>query len=583
LSFTGAPPARTPLPGPADSLPPAAPAPTKVRPPDPWLASRDEAVFLLQTTAEVEHALLVQYLYAAYSLDSASPLLSADQKKAVGGWRNTIVGIAREEMAHLASMQNVLRLLGGPIHLDRQAFPYRSDLSPFAFRLEPLTLRSLARYVAAERPDPIPKPEDACLFEQEILPLALEENNEQDVNRVGALFDRLQLLFRDPGTQPDETPPVDDADIQTDVGDYLALASDWTEGLTRLIVGPAPADVTTAASARTAIRDVLARIAAQGEGNQSPADSPSHFDWFIGIWRSYRQFFPDSPSDDVGPGAPALAVPTDPSTRPAPGPSVMTNPKARRLAQLSNFRYRMILGYLQHFFLHSAHGPDLLGWIFDDMPALGSLARDLVKLPRTSVETLADRAAPPFELPYSIALPDREVERWRTHRDVLLASIRLLGEVIADGSIPAMEGTNRLNADKDRLSAIDKLIANPNTPATGTPPNPGGMPMTPQDAMLALIKAKQPLAKNHHAGVPASGGTLKDLFVNSKFDEILAFLLSGSAIFDPATGKKLVVPGKPDESGFFIQISSDDGVMAGRFTPAEIETVKQWILSLPTN
>ena len=38
---------------------------------DPPLEPRDEAVFLLQVAAEVEHALMAQYLYAAYSLDAA--------------------------------------------------------------------------------------------------------------------------------------------------------------------------------------------------------------------------------------------------------------------------------------------------------------------------------------------------------------------------------------------------------------------------------------------------------------------------------------------------------------------------------
>lgn len=35
---------------------------------DPSLEPRDEAVFLLTAAAEIEHALMVQYLYAAYSV-----------------------------------------------------------------------------------------------------------------------------------------------------------------------------------------------------------------------------------------------------------------------------------------------------------------------------------------------------------------------------------------------------------------------------------------------------------------------------------------------------------------------------------
>src|SRR4051794_8358051 len=63
---------------------------------------RDEAIFFLQVAAEVEHALLVQYLYAAYSLDPS---------RAEGvTWRDQIVEIATEEMGHLVTVQNLLRL-----------------------------------------------------------------------------------------------------------------------------------------------------------------------------------------------------------------------------------------------------------------------------------------------------------------------------------------------------------------------------------------------------------------------------------------------------------------------------------------
>ena len=42
--------------------------------------------------------------------------------------------------------------LGGPIGFDREHMPYRSQLYPFPFTLEPLTRSSLARYVVAEMP-----------------------------------------------------------------------------------------------------------------------------------------------------------------------------------------------------------------------------------------------------------------------------------------------------------------------------------------------------------------------------------------------------------------------------------------------
>src|SRR5262245_59562189 len=107
---------------------------------DPPMADLDEMIFLLHTTAEIEHSLLVQYLYAAYSLpDSGAP----------ASWREVVLKIAKEEMGHLLSVQNMLLALAAPLNFEREDYPYRA-LYPFPFRLEPLSVGSLARYVLAE-------------------------------------------------------------------------------------------------------------------------------------------------------------------------------------------------------------------------------------------------------------------------------------------------------------------------------------------------------------------------------------------------------------------------------------------------
>ena len=56
---------------------------------DPPLAPHDEAVFLLNIAAEVEHALMVQYLFAAYSLRDSSQF-SHDKGALVRAWRDAI-------------------------------------------------------------------------------------------------------------------------------------------------------------------------------------------------------------------------------------------------------------------------------------------------------------------------------------------------------------------------------------------------------------------------------------------------------------------------------------------------------------
>jgi hypothetical protein len=75
----------------------------------PELAPRDEAWFLLNNIgAEIEHSLMVQYLYAAYSF---GPDRRPAHREEVLKWKMSILEIAREEMGHLAAVQNLLRLI----------------------------------------------------------------------------------------------------------------------------------------------------------------------------------------------------------------------------------------------------------------------------------------------------------------------------------------------------------------------------------------------------------------------------------------------------------------------------------------
>jgi hypothetical protein len=140
---------------------------------------------------------LVQYLYAGYSL--GGPHLTDEQNRIAAVWRKAVLTIAREEMAHLATVQNLLTLVGGPVTFEREDFPVPSELYPFPFALEPLTRRSLAKYVLAEMPneqtlkslgltDEIKKIEDSLDGRMEAV----------KVHRVGIVYDTLNKLFAMP-------------------------------------------------------------------------------------------------------------------------------------------------------------------------------------------------------------------------------------------------------------------------------------------------------------------------------------------------------------------------------------------------
>ena len=102
--------------------------------------------------------------------------------------------------------------------------------------------------------------------------------------------------------------------------------------------------------------------------------------------------------------------------------------------------------------------------------------------------------------------------------------------------------------------------------------------------MIDLLKTKRPAAQSpfFHGAIAAGESILNELFAAEDYDVILDFLQSGTSVRDPGSGQPLVVPGKPDESAFFLQISRTDGVMFGRFSDDEVATVRSWIEQLPT-
>lgn len=380
----------------------------------PPMSPRDEAIFLLHTAAEIEHSLMVQYLYASWSLRGDGP-------ENVQRWRRSILEIAREEMAHFASVQNLLRFVGGPLNFDREDFPFRSDFYPFPFQLERLDRDRLARYVAAEMPA---APEIAPDLLARILRLASDDG--RTVNRVGALYKRLSDLLSDKQALPDDVFRPDSADH------VQALPARF-----RADVGRGPLFLRVVRNREEAL-SLLADVANQGEGERSMPDS--HFLTFVDIFDGW-------PKND---SKITLDVPTHPNTTLAENgddPVVkhgrITHPRALEWAVIVNHHYRMLLVWLQHALLMdtvSAASPGLSLRVFDEMFALSDVGQLLTTLPRTKAGK--GRAGAPFELPYSLAFPDQPGDQWEYHRD-LLATARAQLEAVAVGANDAEEQVRR--------------------------------------------------------------------------------------------------------------------------------------------
>jgi hypothetical protein len=416
----------------------------------------DWTVFLLHTAAELEHALMVQYLYAAYSLAESNflgPSLPPNAQTLVNHWRRTILGIAREEMGHLLTVQNLLRFVGGTLNFEREDFPFRT-LYPFRFQLEPLTKNSLAKYVVAEMPENPVQP-DALM--REVIQRATGSAGGLRVNRVGPLYAELVAIFQDAAKLPD-------SDLRPETADSLqALSGDWF-GSNVLIVREIPS--------RDDAVNALVEIGEQGEGSWQPTGSTalSHFDRFIQIYQEY-------PETDEAVGSvdwvPTRPVPTNPNTLILPSSDALlergriTHPVARLWAQLSNVRYRMLLLSLAHALY--LEGPmetngsrtmrgNLRDWAFVEMrgqlrAGLRGISRRLVQLPLkedVSAEELA--TAPPFELPYTLMVPDRDPDRWRLHLALLAGARNLIGQIeSASDSDDVLEELKAIDLERRNL------------------------------------------------------------------------------------------------------------------------------------
>lgn len=163
-----------------------------------------ELVRLLHEAAEIEHSLMVQYLYAAFSLKPTYADLAGH------GDPNSsdLLGVAIEEMQHLAAVNHLLVELGAAPVLVRQDFPYEPDVYPFEMNLEPLSLKSLAKYAYTESPpnaldrSHAKTAQDLLFIEQIDAVLGAEARP----NHVGSLYDRvIESLRQYADSSPDFT------------------------------------------------------------------------------------------------------------------------------------------------------------------------------------------------------------------------------------------------------------------------------------------------------------------------------------------------------------------------------------------
>jgi Ferritin-like len=442
----------------------------------------EHLLVLLQIGASIEHALMVQYLYAAYSL--------RDDVEQARRWRETLLLIAREEMGHLLTVQNILALLGGPINVDREDYPVHTPFQAFPFQLERLTQGSLACYCYAEMPVGLKEthPEDydairAAAKEHvqrqgEIFGGKVKEDEDEDkVKHVGELYHQIVKILGDPRKIPDS--------CFVDAAFGQMSWDDWGRSYRG---EPAPKTTTAEVATQTGseranlfINKVttreqailaLAQLSEQGEGLvavdelmggsnvlrrvrpniQDVKDNNSHYGRFHAMYDELRKCedasefswnVPLNPSSDYS------ANRSRPSAQgTTAGRTRIESRRSRRWAGLFNVRYRMLLTWLLHALtLTRRHPPPatahLRGQIihraFGEMYNMKAIAEILVKSPLKDDQDLEDlkdptspRAGPPFQMPFRVTLPPNERDTWRIHGEAIATSRRLCKKLLGE-------------------------------------------------------------------------------------------------------------------------------------------------------
>jgi hypothetical protein len=399
------------------------------------LSLRERVSFLLHVDAEIEHCLMVQYLFAAYSL--GGPQVPEHHRETVRGWQDTILGIAKEEMGHLVTVQNALRLIGAPLNFGREDFPWDVPFYPFPFALEPLTLKSVAKYVYAES-----AVDWKGALADEIGQLVKQEV--QSPHRVSELFGALMPLI---GRLPESAFQPETLRNQADFAEWGRGYQAGQRGNTTPHHARNTPDVLVVPLASRG--DAVAALKAVAEQGEAPGpdadDERSHFSRFLKVYEGMKA------AEREG-WSPARPVATNPYVSLDPdleqpgdagadaGAALIVNREAVLWARLHNVRYRMLLTFLHHSFLLDG-GADatvaftprgaVINATVGEMYNLRALSGLLMQLPLDPANPAAGNAGPPFQMPYTLDLPEGEGNRWRLYLDLLDAAVSLVGALEA--------------------------------------------------------------------------------------------------------------------------------------------------------
>ncbi len=393
---------------------------------------REHLWYLLAEASQLEHGIMCQYLYAAFSLKrGVEESLTPEQLVAINRWRSTLHEIAVQEMLHLALVANLMASIGAAPTFSRSNFPRRSDYFPPSIQLDllPFGEAALTHFLFLERPEGTERL-DAEGFEPVRAPHELISPDEdfpraQDYATVGHLYrgiaDGLKHLAERMGERA------------LFVGNPQAQATTDAFHLPGLIA------VTGLDSALAAVNEIIE----QGEGALGDWRT-AHYGRFLGIYEEHAAMRSSDHTFDAA--RPVLAAFASQPYDIEEQQPLITDPTTRSVADLFNLTYEVLLQTLTRYFTHTDETPEQLGALAATALSLmtGVLRRlggALTLLP-LGTEHPGRTAGPTFQMYYPMGnfVPWREAAWALLSERLSVLANRCAGAGGRDGIPPEVSG-----------------------------------------------------------------------------------------------------------------------------------------------
>jgi hypothetical protein len=315
------------------------------------VGNREELWWLLSEAAQLEHMIMCEYLFAELSLKEGSAEgLTVEQAAAVDRWRETLRGIAVEEMLHLALVANVMAAIGAAPTFGRPNFPQRSGYFPSGVLLDlvPFGERALLHFLYLERPEGMERqdaegfvpvaPARAAIRADDPLPEG------EEYATIGHLYRGIEAGLRG---------------LSAKLGERALFVGPLRGQATpERFQWPSLVAVTDLASALAAIGEIIE----QGEGARGDWRN-AHYGRFLSMWEDYHALRErDSTFEPARPVLPAYT--RQPFDVPEPQ-TLITDPDTLRTAELAAVAYELVLHVLTRFFTHTDETDEQLGILVD--------------------------------------------------------------------------------------------------------------------------------------------------------------------------------------------------------------------------